>query len=418
MSQYLIKSLEVEGLWGIRDAKVSFHPDVTILIGPNGSGKTTLLNLLRFVLNADVEELSTMAFKSVVVQLAEFDGDSVRTIRCDAKEGTFRFQVANRAYDVSILARRPRFVPPPARAERQLLRKALQDLVPAIWLPVTRRLPVSESDDDAIHRGERDHSLESVDERLRHLRIRVARYRAALEAQISLRHKAFEKKVLQDILYNKTYDTFSQIGSAPSDEERLELTRAFDQAGLLDEHTTERIAEHFVAAKAAVERLQADPKKVSIEDLFVIPLISRTRSMVEAARQLEQQRVHLMHGLVNYVKTVNSFLSGKRLRVTAEGVLQLRAGADNSAHTFAVDQLSSGEKQILILLTEALLWEGRSVVYVADEPELSLHVTWQEKLIQSIRKIASRTQIIVATHSPDIVGEFRDRVVELSIADS
>ena len=76
--------------------------------------------------------------------------------------------------------------------------------------------------------------------------------------------------------------------------------------------------------------------------------------------------------------------------------------------------LSSGEKQILILLTQALLREDQPVVYVADEPELSLHVAWQEKLLKSLLELGGQVQIIVATHSPDIVGPFVDKVIDLA----
>ena len=67
----------------------------------------------------------------------------------------------------------------------------------------------------------------------------------------------------------------------------------------------------------------------------------------------------------------------------------------------------------MILLTQALLWEDKPVVYVADEPELSLHVTWQAKFLDSIVDLGKQIQIIVATHSPDIVGPFADKVIDL-----
>ena len=75
--------------------------------------------------------------------------------------------------------------------------------------------------------------------------------------------------------------------------------------------------------------------------------------------------------------------------------------------------LSSGEKQILILLTQALLKFDEPVVYIADELELSLHVTWQEKLLGSLVTLGGQKQVIVATHSLDIVGDFRDKVIDL-----
>ena len=75
--------------------------------------------------------------------------------------------------------------------------------------------------------------------------------------------------------------------------------------------------------------------------------------------------------------------------------------------------LSSGEKQILILLTEALLTVDEPVVYIADEPELSLHVSWQEKLLGSLVRLGGQIQVIVATHSPDIAGNFMHNVIDL-----
>ena len=67
----------------------------------------------------------------------------------------------------------------------------------------------------------------------------------------------------------------------------------------------------------------------------------------------------------------------------------------------------------MILLTQALLKFDKPVVYIADEPELSLHVTWQEKLLKSLVTLGEQMQVIVATHSPDIVGGFHDKVIDL-----
>jgi predicted ATP-dependent endonuclease of OLD family len=75
--------------------------------------------------------------------------------------------------------------------------------------------------------------------------------------------------------------------------------------------------------------------------------------------------------------------------------------------------LSSGEKQLIILFGEALLQEGAASVYLADEPELSLHVAWQEQLVSSLRELNASAQLIFATHSPDIVSVYGDRVIDM-----
>jgi predicted ATPase len=76
--------------------------------------------------------------------------------------------------------------------------------------------------------------------------------------------------------------------------------------------------------------------------------------------------------------------------------------------------LSSGEKQLIIILLTALIQEDRSFVLFIDEPEISLHTDWQEKLIDNIRSLNNNAQIIIATHSPSIVLDgWMDKVFEV-----
>ena len=76
--------------------------------------------------------------------------------------------------------------------------------------------------------------------------------------------------------------------------------------------------------------------------------------------------------------------------------------------------LSSGEKQILVILLTALVQEGRPGVMLMDEPEISLHIEWQQRLITLIRTLNPNTQIILCTHSPAIIMDgWMDAVTEM-----
>ena len=76
--------------------------------------------------------------------------------------------------------------------------------------------------------------------------------------------------------------------------------------------------------------------------------------------------------------------------------------------------LSSGEKQMLMILLTALVQDNRPSVMIMDEPEISLHTDWQEALIDNIRKLNSNAQIIIATHSPSIIiNGWKDKVFEI-----
>ena len=78
-------------------------------------------------------------------------------------------------------------------------------------------------------------------------------------------------------------------------------------------------------------------------------------------------------------------------------------------------QLSSGEKQILVILLTVLVQDNDHGVLFMDEPEISLHVEWQEKLIGLIRDLNPNVQIILTTHSPAVImNGWMDAVTEVS----
>jgi energy-coupling factor transporter ATP-binding protein EcfA2 len=78
-------------------------------------------------------------------------------------------------------------------------------------------------------------------------------------------------------------------------------------------------------------------------------------------------------------------------------------------------QLSSGEKQMLVILLTVLVQDNKPAIIFMDEPEISLHFDWQKKLIQYIRELNPNIQIILATHSPAIIMEgWHDKVANVS----
>lgn len=80
-----------------------------------------------------------------------------------------------------------------------------------------------------------------------------------------------------------------------------------------------------------------------------------------------------------------------------------------------LDALSSGEQHELVLLHNLLFRVEPGALLLIDEPELSLHVTWQTEFLNDLIEIAKHVgfDAIVATHSPYIVGERRDLMVQL-----
>ena len=68
-----------------------------------------------------------------------------------------------------------------------------------------------------------------------------------------------------------------------------------------------------------------------------------------------------------------------------------------------VEDLSSGERQLIYILLKAINSSDKPSILLMDEPEISLHLFWQEKLISSMRKINNKSQMLIVTHSPAII---------------
>ena len=78
-------------------------------------------------------------------------------------------------------------------------------------------------------------------------------------------------------------------------------------------------------------------------------------------------------------------------------------------------QLSSGEKQMLAILLTVLVEDNQPCVLFMDEPEVSLHIEWQKRLIDLCLELNPNVQIILTTHSPAVVmNGWVDAVTEVS----
>lgn len=78
-------------------------------------------------------------------------------------------------------------------------------------------------------------------------------------------------------------------------------------------------------------------------------------------------------------------------------------------------QLSSGEKQMLVILLTVLVQDNQAYTLFMDEPEISLHVEWQQQLISLIRSLNPNAQIVLTTHSPALImNGWMDAVTEVS----
>lgn len=102
--------------------------------------------------------------------------------------------------------------------------------------------------------------------------------------------------------------------------------------------------------------------------------------------------------------------TGKRLIRTKNDIVFSQIGEVLTPY-----QLSSGEKQMLVILLTVLIEDNQPYVLFMDEPEVSLHIDWQQRLIDMIIDLNPNVQIILTTHSPAVImNGWMDKVTEVS----
>ena len=118
-----------------------------------------------------------------------------------------------------------------------------------------------------------------------------------------------------------------------------------------------------------------------------------------------------------FIEIVNIFLldgeDGKNIKITNDGTIYFETSYTNQK--IDITYLSSGEKQLVNLFANFIfkVSDMKNGIFVADEPELSLHLRWQTKFIKQLHQINPNIQLIFATHSPELVGPFRDKIIKI-----
>ncbi len=154
--------------------------------------------------------------------------------------------------------------------------------------------------------------------------------------------------------------------------------------------------------QAAHGRTELDDTEARVLALYVDDTEKKLRALADLAR-----RVRSLLG------SLNGKYRPKRLSVDRDDGL---VAETDSGVRVPLDSLSSGEQHELVLHYDLLFGVRANTIVLIDEPELSLHVSWQKRFLPDLLDFAklSSFDAIVATHSPYIIGERDDLMVGLS----
>jgi predicted ATPase len=413
----IIKNIEIDGFWGNLKATTKLHSDITIFIGSNGSGKTTLINLITAALTADLIQLNNLQFNKIEISLINpSDARKKRKITVSKETETeqyfsiYRYMVGQDKYEIPVELRSgPRRLPvgsrfPHLRRDNyQKLKEALKELAEISFISVHRQSK-KESFEPESHR----YSYNVVDDRLQELLEDFSRYQLRLESQLNERSTKFQQEAIGSLLYNEEFDRskLKNLSNYDLEDQKDKLLRAFKELGIEDK--SKQIEKHIEKLTEAVQEMSdGKPQQHS----FVIPLVYRTNEIINLLTKSEDAKKRIVEPRQKFFETLSDFMLQKKFHY--DNRTSMLYFSIDDGQKFPWVKLSSGEKQLLIQFLEVLLQEGRTLMFIADEPELSLHVSWQKNLLRALRKLNKNAQLIVATHSPDIVSEFDEKIIEM-----
>lgn len=425
MKNYLVNA-RIWGLWG-EDKMLDLPLDLefNFIIGKNGTGKTTVINLIAAVLTADFERLDKITFSRVVLTLREKKSrrrPSIEVLKTQKPnipyfDITYKIRLAAneepKEFDLDAFEeeRMYRGMPPRMLRERfyrdkfLYIQKQLEDLVQVSWLSVHRHSEVERTSPEEKRGGS------AVDHKLTNMNNLLVRYFSRLATNFSEETQVFQKNsFLSLISIQKEANIRTFVDAINIDEEKKSLASVLDLLGVEQKRYSkqlDQIVQQFNDAKGPF--LGNSP--ISMQQLLAVINSFKAHALVQLYEDLEKRRENIFEPINKFISVLNELFSPRKsISISVQNELVIKNSSDLKID---LEDLSSGEKQLLIILGQALLQERAPVVYIADEPELSLHVEWQEKLTSSITQLNPNAQIIFATHSPDIVGPHGEKVIDM-----
>ena len=171
----------------------------------------------------------------------------------------------------------------------------------------------------------------------------------------------------------------------------------------------------YVPANNSFEEVETETTTLSIEYQFIntinsnvigdIPSYIATRRNYLATIEEDLTMKEITNKVVNEINSIFDILElDVKLKGFSKDEKTMPIFENSAGEEFDINDLSSGEKQLFLRTLSIKMLEPKNSIILIDEPELSLHPKWQQRIIEVYKKIGENNQIIVATHSPHILG--------------
>lgn len=407
--------LELSSLFGIFDYTIECNQDegITILTAPNGYGKTVSLRIIYSLFNKKFSFFDELNFKKIVLF---FDGSDNLEISKTTKG--IKFNLKDHKSWVYTKTDVDSYLPP-------YIEKLNQDT----W--IDERDGEILSTEEVVrnfghYRGELiDKIPEHFDDIINSLEVYLIQEQRLVIRQPQKRHPSRHGR----------QSNFTDAIQKHSDELKDLIKKATNEYAqktqTLDSSFPKRLFDNNIDANNLDDRLSSLQKKqtriseyglLKLEEDFLrqpeIPKIkSKEKKLLSLYISDSEKKIsvfdHLVDRIELFVKILNERrFSFKKIEINKEDGFVFKT---KNGETLKPTELSSGEQHEVVLLFELLFNAKENSLVLIDEPEISLHVVWQKTFLDDIKEIIKlqKIDVIIATHSPQIINEHWDLTVNL-----
>lgn len=451
-----IKEITIKNLYGYMDKYINFQNSISILVGINGSGKTSILNIINWLLRPNIGELCLIEFESIELKFEFKQDEYILTVIQNNFEIIFNLENKSKRKKYNPIKALFRIHPKkltknepikqtilnsyrslrPEEHEKETWNFLFYELQKPIIITLDRNLYTEEGEEfryqpeyppiKIVTRRIAGRSKTPLD-KVKSLLIEA--YNIYRSKVIEL-HESFREKIMLSafddifteneikLLLERPKPTINEIDNLKEKFINFFSESPILKSNLSNQHTLQnairKVNSYFDKFK---KLLQEDQNKKRINDtLYTINInqFEKLNSLVAEFKLFEENKNKLFSSLREFLEILNSFLkdSSKELyfnivsseikfRILDKNDKEIEDGRD-------IVNLSSGEKQILILLTY-IKYSQNQKVFIIDEPELSLHPKWQGDFLDAVERLKPKdSQLIIATHSPELIGTRKD----------
>lgn len=428
----IIETLSIVDLHKSINLDVKFNKDITLLVGINGCGKTSILNTIDWMLKPNLQLLAITDYKKLEITFT-FKKNKYTLTAIKTDEDVV-FSIIGSTKSVAPIT--IKLIPCGLYEDEMLLeaysRLSLEKHELPMWnllksfskptaITLDRTI-TAETDDSTYIEFQGTHQKKRARSKtpLNHVaEVTAAKYADYRER--STRHdEELKARIVMSALQNPEVIFNDRPIKHLTPPEITKIERKvveYLSKTIKTDDVVYQVKNFFEAYRAITKSEQKSPIKDSYLIEFFMVQYRQVENLAKAFNDFELKNASAFKELKEYLEIVNNFLndSNKTLYFDDSIGKLVFSSLDRKKEDLekkSINLLSSGEKQILILFTFLALISRNGGVFIVDEPELSLHPKWQHEFMDAFVKLCPKnTQLILATHSPDIVGRYKNSCV-------